>query len=172
MFGRKKADTEEKTFQSLLQILRSEFALDPDSFHGPAHWSRVERYGLYLAQETGADPRVVRLFAIFHDCRRVEECHDPDHGLRGGERARALRDSLHLDDEAFETLFQACAGHTDLRFSHDPTIATCWDADRLDLDRVGIEPNPDYLSTRAGKLFAHYDAHTRRRMAGITVRSR
>jgi uncharacterized protein len=27
------------------------------------------------------------------------------------------------------------------------TVSTCWDADRLDLGRVGIEPHPDYLCT-------------------------
>ena len=110
---------------------------------------------------------MVRLFAIFHDCRRVHECDDPGHGLRGGERARELRDRLPLDDDAFETLFQACAGHTERRFSHDPTIATCWDSDRLDLDRVGMLPSEDYLSTKPAKLLSRYDAPARRRLVGI-----
>ena len=153
--------------QALWSKLSDEFALDKDSFHGPGHWTRVEQYGVFLARDTGADLRVVRLFAIFHDCARVDDCDDPGHGLRGGEKARDLRGLLPIDDEAFETLFQACAGHTDLRFSHDPTIATCWDSDRLDLDRVGIVPSEDYLSTKAGKRLCSYDALARRRLVGI-----
>ena len=31
------------------------------------------------------------------------------------------------------------------------TIGTCWDADRLDLGRVGIIPSSDFMSTQAGK---------------------
>ena len=33
--------------------------------------------------------------------------------------------------------------------SDDPTIGTCWDADRLHLPRVSIEPNPAFFSTPA-----------------------
>ena len=33
----------------------------------------------------------------------------------------------------------------------DPTIGCCWDADRLDLGRVGIEPEAEYQSTVAAR---------------------
>ena len=33
----------------------------------------------------------------------------------------------------------------------DVTIQTCWDADRLDLWRIGIEPRPEYLYTEMAK---------------------
>ena len=33
----------------------------------------------------------------------------------------------------------------------DVTIQTCWDADRLDLSRVGIRPDPKKLCTKAAK---------------------
>jgi uncharacterized protein len=35
--------------------------------------------------------------------------------------------------------------------SEVPTIGVCWDADRLDLTRVGIMPDPEFFSTAAGK---------------------
>jgi uncharacterized protein len=157
----------DELLRELAGLLEQEFPLGPHSLHGPAHWSRVELYGLHLAKETGANLRVVRLFAIFHDCRRVHEGNDPGHGLRGAERARELRDCLPVNEDEFETLFQACAGHTDLRFSRDPTIGTCWDADRLDLDRVGVELDPDYLNTQPARLLCAYDKLSRRRMVGI-----
>jgi uncharacterized protein len=41
-------------------------ASPPDirSCHGSDHWARVERNGVWLARETGADERVVRFFAL------------------------------------------------------------------------------------------------------------
>ena len=37
------------------------------------------------------------------------------------------------------------------RLSRDVTIQACWDADRLDLGRVGERPNPTYLGTKAAR---------------------
>jgi uncharacterized protein len=34
---------------------------------------------------------------------------------------------------------------------HAATIQTCWDADRLDLGRVGITPHPSRLCTEAAR---------------------
>jgi uncharacterized protein len=33
----------------------------------------------------------------------------------------------------------------------DSTVQACWDADRLDLVRIGIEPEPDRLCTDAAR---------------------
>lgn len=41
--------------------------------HGIEHWHQVEKNGLLLAPRTGADITVVRLFSIFHDCRRLDD---------------------------------------------------------------------------------------------------
>lgn len=154
---------------TLYARLLSEFQLPTESIHGPSHWKRVETYGLHLARHNGADPSVVRLFAYFHDCCRIAEEFDPDHGLRAAQKAREMSSALKLTDEALETLYQACAGHTDLKFSHDPTIGACWDADRLDLDRVGVDTDPDFFSTTEGKRLARLPAISRRLEVGITL---
>src|SRR5262245_61527849 len=79
------------------------------SVHGFGHWKRVERNGLILARRTGANVDVVRLFALFHDSRRVNDDFDPEHGARGAAFARELRGRmLELDGEAFELLEYAC----------------------------------------------------------------
>ena len=56
-----------------------------------------------------------------------------------------------LEDGSFDLLCKACADHADGYVSEDPTIGACWDADRLDLWRVGITPTPDLLSTNSGR---------------------
>lgn len=140
-------------YDELLRKLAEQFSLHSRSVHGPRHWVRVRRYGLFLAPLTGADGTVVELFSLFHDCRRVSESYDPDHGRRGGELARQWC-GMHfqLEAERLELLVAACDGHTDELSSPDPTIGTCWDADRLDLDRVGIdEMDLDQLSTAAAR---------------------
>jgi uncharacterized protein len=140
--------------EDLLRTILEGYELPKEGLHGPRHWIRVSRMGLKLARATaGADQEVVHMFALFHDSRRVNEEIDPDHGLRGAELARSMRDThlIHLNDAQFDLLRYACVHHTDGETSTEPTIGCCWDADRLDLDRVGIEPEADYLSTLAGK---------------------
>lgn len=123
--------------------------------HGPAHWKRVEQNGLLLAAKTGADITVVRLFALFHDACRVNEFMEDGHGARGAELAASLRGSLFdIPDEAYAKLNEACVGHTDKQRTDDPTIGTCWDADRLDLGRVGVLPDEGFMSTAFGKEIA------------------
>jgi uncharacterized protein len=124
-----------------------------DSYlHGLSHWERVGRNGHDLAAETaGADPDVVLLFALFHDSMRLNDGHDPEHGQRGGALAHELRKLLALDDDQLALLQVACAGHTDGLTSTDPTIGACWDADRLDLPRVGTTPIAALMSTDAGR---------------------
>jgi len=41
----------------------------------------------------------------------------------------------------------AIDGHTRMGPSTDPTVGVCLDADRLNLWRVGIRPDPRFLST-------------------------
>ena len=139
-------------FPALWKFVVAQFPLGKNSIHGPNHWRNVESNGLQLASDTKADTTIVRLFAVFHDSRRMNEWTDHEHGKRGGELARELRGKLFdLDDPRLETLVEACFWHERGRISGDATIGTCWDADRLDLPRVGIQPNASYLSTAAAK---------------------
>ena len=56
-----------------------------------------------------------------------------------------------LPDHEFGLLHRACHGHTHDRTHPDVTVQTCWDADRLDLGRVGITPIPSRLCTEAAR---------------------
>ena len=116
--------------------------------HGFDHWVRVERNGLYIARLTGVSQAVVSLFALFHDCLRENDGRDSDHGLRAAELVVSMRtDLFFLDDRDVERLRFACEHHTHRTHHEDPVVAACWDADRLELGRVEIEPDPDYFNT-------------------------
>jgi uncharacterized protein len=142
-------------FDDLWQLVTGQCRLSAHSFHVPAHWRRVEDNGLFLATRTGADVTIVRLFSLFHDSRRVNEDWDDGHGARGAEYARSLRGiAFDLPDEQCDLLHYACVWHTDGEHHPDPTIGTCWDADRLDLGRVGVIPDPGRLSTDFGREIA------------------
>ena len=128
------------------------FSCDRHSPHGPDHWRRVETVGVELCAATGADETVVRLFAILHDVCRENDNEDPEHGPRAAELVGSLvGDLIPLDADRLALLEQAIRHHTDGHISDDPTIGTCWDADRLDLGRVWMTPEPALMSTEAGR---------------------
>lgn len=134
--------------QPLLAVLRERFALDWGGIHGAPHWARVRRNGLLLAERTGASRRVVSLFAFLHDSCRWDDHRDAGHGARAADRVDALRDGLiAISGEEAELLAFACRHHSDGLREADVTIQTCWDADRLDLGRVGKRPDPRLLCT-------------------------
>ena len=136
----------------LLREILSHYRLSPWGIHGLAHWARVLENGRKLQAQTGARLDVVELFAVFHDSQRRNDGLDFGHGKRGAELARELHNGFYqLDQEGFLLLSAACAGHTSGRGPVDVTVWTCWDADRLDLGRVGTKPNPRYLCTDAAK---------------------
>ena len=148
-------DPDEIDLTPLWTLAIGQFALGRESAHGSDHWQRVERNALKLAQRSGADVLIVRLFAVLHDSHRHNEWHDPEHGARAAEWARTLRGKyFDVADPQLETLCQACIWHDKGKTSDEPTIGTCWDADRLDLPRVGITPAPHLMSTAYGKELA------------------
>jgi uncharacterized protein len=108
-----------------------------------------------IAKDNGADTRIIEYFAFLHDSRRFDEDSDPDHGKRAAKFALSLRDSyVDLSNSSLFLLMTACEGHTHEGYHDDITIQTCWDADRLDLGRVGITPDPDRMCTGMGRQLA------------------
>ena len=119
--------------------------------HGLAHWDRVARFGQMLYQE-GADMDVVMAFAYLHDSERRNNAIDIEHGKRASAFIDTIRHTQlqQLDDEQIATLKRACELHTTTRRTDNPTINICFDADRMDLLRVGIIPQPERMATPQG----------------------
>ena len=72
---------------------------------------------------------------------------DPKHDPRGTESAISLQGHFSLTDEELDLLHQTCSFHTKEAIHKNITIQTCFDSDRLDLDRGGIIPVPQLLCT-------------------------
>ncbi len=67
----------------------------------------------------------------------------PDPGIAAGRSGHLRRERL--------LLVTACRDHSDGFTRADVTVQTCWDADRLDLGRVGMRPDPGRLCTEAAR---------------------
>ncbi|MCZ7646360.1 MAG: hypothetical protein M5U26_13925 [Planctomycetota bacterium] len=135
--------------QALVDAVLASCTNRDSTIHGIHHWQCVAWTGRALAREVpDADASVVLLFAIFHDSMRWDDGYDPEHGRRAGAFMRTFAGTyFDLEPPRLELLQEACDGHVDGRLAENPTVGVCWDADRLNLWRVGIEPNPKYLST-------------------------
>ena len=125
------------------------------SVHGVSHWDRVARNAEVLIT-SDVDELVVKAFAYIHDVERVNESDDWQHGPRAALLVDEIRSSVlsFLNNQEIEQLKDACRLHTIRHKTEDATVNACFDADRLDLGRVGIVPNPDKMATVQGCILA------------------
>jgi uncharacterized protein len=140
------------TLTPLVEVVLARAWRRDSAIHGDGHWRCVAATGLALAPSVGeVDRSLVFCFGLLHDTRRMTDSIDPDHGPRAASFAGALREegALPLDDARFALLAEALEHHSGGLVSADPTTGTCWDADRLHLPRVSIDPRPELLSTHA-----------------------
>ena len=134
-------------------VLRKYFRLSWRGHHGAPHWARVCINAKILAQKEGANTKVAHYFGLFHDMARASEYTDDGHGLRSATLLKSLggADFLKLTDDEFAELCDAMALHSDHQPTGTITQKVCWDADRLDLWRIGIMPDPDRLFTESAR---------------------
>ena len=141
------------SLRTIFDLVSKQFSLSKLSDHGPDHWHRVEEVGLELAKETNADTEIISMFALLHDSRRIYDVIDPEHGKRSAEFVQHLSNSDHikLDKDRLETLIFACRHHND-RSAHSDnlTVNICWDSDKVDLIRIGVDPKDIVLTTEVG----------------------
>jgi uncharacterized protein len=140
------------------------------AIHGPRHSAHVSRFGHLLAEAMGlpAQARVcVEVFAWTHDLARRDDGGGAEHAIDGAAYYTEYAPRLFpfLDAVQHEILRLAIAHHADGtvagelvyagatdHIDWDPelleqTIGCCWDADRLDLPRVGVVPRESRMST-------------------------
>ena len=140
--------------EELMKEVFRHYRMDVDGIHGIAHWGRVLENGLMLSEHTGADIAVVTYFALLHDSQRTNDGVDFKHGPRAAEFIDDIRDEYLTDltPDQIDLLADACSLHTEGLTLHDSvTVETCWDSDRLDLNRVCIFPEAEKLCTVTAK---------------------
>ena len=123
--------------------------------YGLEHFDRVAENGqkLYIP---GANPYVIHAFAYLHDLERNDNVKDPGHGERTAKLIDRIRGKYLTDfsDVEIQLLKDACRLHETTTQTGNRTIDICLDADRLDLPRLGIYPDPDTMATEKGALLA------------------
>jgi uncharacterized protein len=72
--------------------------------------------------------------------------------MRAAQLAQTLRGKwFDVTDVEMELLIEALIHHSEGYIEGDVTVRVCWDADRLDLGRVGIDPKPERLCTETAR---------------------
>ena len=136
--------------QGLIDEIKLQFRINWHGIHGANHWARVLNHGIAIAKIVKADLLVVELFAFLHDSQRHNEHVDVLHGARAADYTASLNKVyFDLSAKQLNDLCHAIRFHSDGLTHANTTIQTCWDADRLDLSRVGIKPDTKYLSATA-----------------------
>lgn len=140
----------------LIQIAARGYHLCLRGIHGPIHWARVIDNGKRLAEYYNVNPRIPELFGAFHDCRRTTEDYETNHGRCGADALILHAPRNRLTPCELECAITACRIHTQTLFNFKLPIEVqiCLDADRLDLLRIGVVPDPQYLFTAFAKLGA------------------
>lgn len=141
--------------QKIIDRILKDTTVRWETCHGLAHWNRVARYGGFIARREGLEERILTLFAYFHDCQRLSDGRDPDHGPRAADYLLTYSpEELGLSAADHDRLVLACRHHTFEIETEDMTVKACWDSDRLDIGRIGYQPDPARLFTETAKAIA------------------
>jgi len=139
--------------EDLMLIGIKEFQLNAMSHRGMTHWLKVLDNARLIAEcNNKVDKDVITAFALLHDCKREDDGADKGHGARAADFIITI--DLGLTQEQMGLLVTACILHDQDVISNSPTVGACLDADRLELTRVGIIPDPALMSSYFGKYIA------------------
>lgn len=116
------------------------------NIHGIPHLRRVAVTAGRIAASIGEDIESAVVAGFLHDCARNDDGGGTRHAHDSAVLAKKLLSMFYPHLDAIR-LYDAIAQHADGITTKDLLIACVWDADRLDLRRLGIEVNPDLLST-------------------------
>lgn len=136
--------------------------LADSSHHGEDHWQCVAGQGIWLSRSLGLgrEGRLVGLlFGLFHDCRRENDHHDPDHGARAAEAFLSAPSLAGLPETFRARMENALIHHDQGHVSDDLLTGLGWDSDRSLLGRCDIKPDIAYFSCIQPDAFAAFLSH-------------
>lgn len=102
----------------------------PSGIHDKGHAERVLDFALKLSEFFEVDRKVIVLSALLHDCGRVNDYDDPEHGERGAVLAKEFIRAHKIDVDA--SLVARCIiGHVK-EANTEVECKIIGDADKLD----------------------------------------
>lgn len=138
--------------KNILKEILNEYQLDLlNGMNGLNHWSRIIENAFLLSEYNKANKKVLVAFAFFHKIKRNNEEQDTNEGYKGAQLLRYYENELGLNEEEFDQAYFACVNFNEFKTHDNLTIATCWDAERLDLMRTGLYPREDDLQSTYAK---------------------
>lgn len=158
-FYQEKIYIKQRLMRNILEILfnfeyklLSECICGRTQIHGLDHLRNVGYLSGKFAAELGISLETAIIGGFLHDCARSDDSDDAFHAEKSALLARKLikKNYSNIDEElVYKTILFHSGGKTT-----DNHIQGCvWDADRLDLIRLGIQPKKELLSTEPGKRF-------------------
>lgn len=130
--------------------------------HGMSHLRRVAILSGRLAVAVGEDVESAVVMGFLHDSARKNDGNDIEHAHDSAILARELLERFYPSLDA-DRICEAIAGHADGKVTSDPLTACLWDADRLELKRIGRTIDLGLLSTETARRLIRIN---RCRMAG------
>jgi len=118
--------------------------------HGVSHLRRVAILSGRFAVAVGEDVESAVVVGFLHDCARKKDGNDLEHAHDSAVLARKLIERFfpHLD---VDRICDAIEGHAEGEVTTEPLAACLWDADRLELKRIGRTIDIDLLSTEVAR---------------------
>lgn len=143
--------------------------------HGITHWNRVYENCVTLANmrdiHNEINDRFFVLFALLHDHMRNGDGPCKYHATNGSNKIKSILTDINLsfmNERDVNLLKAAISMHTSampdkpdlfmsqLSFYEQILVEICWDADRLDIDRVYPTIDEKFLFTKEAKKLASY----------------
>lgn len=128
-------------------------------YHGLTHTEQVVFFGIDYALSTNTNPLPVILACALHDCARINDKWDEEHGPNCEPIAREFLNEydfgLSQDDK--NKIIEAIKNHT-IGINSTESIAAClWDADRTRLAWENFGPIVERFSTERGLEVARFN---------------
>ena len=121
--------------------------------HGIPHLRRVSFIAGRIANFYGENVESAVVAGFLHDCARTDDGGGKRHAYDSAVLAKRVLAQFypHLDSARICKCIEL---HTDGKITTDRLLGSVWDADRLDLSRLGYKIIPELLSTDTARRLA------------------
>lgn len=117
------------------------------NIHGIKHLRKVAYLAGRFATCLNTNIEAAVIGGYLHDCARIDDGVGNHHAHKSAVLAEKILNEIYPNYVESKTIYNAIYSHADGLISDDKIIGCVWDADRLNLIRLGIIPQLDLLST-------------------------